>query len=49
MFSLKRILRQCDDISEGIVYLVEAFDDSGEIVIVKMTEEEIENGGIDES
>ena len=30
------------DVSEGVIYLVEAFDESGDIVNVKMSEEQIQ-------
>lgn len=48
-YTLKKVIKPIlDDISDGIVYLVEAFDSSGDIVVVKMTDEQLEQGGIEE-
>ena len=46
-YTLKRIIKTLtDDMKDGLTYLCEAFDEYGELVNVKMTEEDIENGGI---
>lgn len=42
----KILKQQYEDVVEGFVYSVEAFDESGEIVNVKMTEKQIKEGGI---
>lgn len=44
-YTLRKIVGvACSDMVDGVSYICEAFDDNNEIVIVKMTEEEVENG-----
>ena len=47
-YTLKRIVGFTNDVADGIIYITEALDPNGDYVVVKMTEEEVENGGIED-
>lgn len=47
-YTLKRIIGVVQDTGDEIIYLTEALDSSGDCVVVKMTEEQVEAGGIED-
>lgn len=47
-YTLKRIIGVVQDTGEEVIYLTEALDSNGDYVVVKMTEEQVEEGGIED-
>ena len=47
-YILKRIIEVAQDIGDEVIYLTEALDSNGDYVVVKMTEEQVEEGGIED-
>lgn len=46
-YTLKRIIGFAQETNDGeIIYITEALDSDGDYVVVKMTEEQVEAGGI---
>lgn len=47
-YTLKRIIGVAQDTGDEVIYLTEALDNNGDYVVVKMTEEQVEEGGIED-